>query len=172
MITVLLVERDHDFRKGIVRQLMTMSGFGVLEVSNETELNEALLTRSVDVALVGVSAGTRYQDIEIVEKINRTKPEIPVIVMVPEKLTSLSIEAMRFGARDDIFVPFDVVELVEKIYKVLGIKRRKKAGWKEKLERALVGITFAEANLDKYARGVLSEGESSSKNGESEDLDS
>jgi|GEM_PF-2303334 len=165
MIRVLLVEKNHDFRQGIVRQLEAMPQFKILEVSNETDLENILSIVPVNVALVGISTATKYYDMKILEKIHLIKPELPVIVMVPEKHTSLSIEAMRCGASDDIFVPFDVTELVDKINRILGKKKRKKARWREKLEKAMIGITFAEAGFDGYAKDILTEKDSSGKNG-------
>jgi len=113
---------------------------------------------------VGISTASKYYDMKILEKIHLIKPELPVIVMVPENHTSLSIEAMRCGASDDIFVPFDVTELVDKINRILGKKKRKKARWREKLEKAMIGITFAEAGFDEHAKNILTEKNLSDEN--------
>jgi DNA-binding NtrC family response regulator len=157
MTTVLLVEKDHDFRMGIARQLMSSYGFIVVEVGFGNELDELLSSIDVDVAVVGLTIGGKHEGIKLIEKIKNIKPWVPIIVLVPEKMTSLSIEAMRHGARDDLFVPFDVKELAEKIDQLLGKKKTRKLKWKEKWEKIMVSMTFAESGYTDYAKKILDE---------------
>lgn len=158
MVTVLLIEKDYEFRRGIARQLMSLKSFNVVEAGSSDELGELLAKISANVAVVGLTAGGKYEGLKVIEKIKSLKPWLPVIVMVPEKMTSLSIEAMRRGACDDIFVPFDVKELVAKIQQVVGNKKKaKKTGWKEKWEKIMVSMTFAEAGYTDYAKKILDE---------------
>lgn len=133
MVTVLVMERDANFRKGITRQLMALPGFKVLEAAEEGEIEELLNHIHLNIAIVGISAGNRNEDLKVVEKIKSLRPWLPVIVMVPERMTSLSIQAMRAGACDDIFVPFEIRELVTKIQKVLG-KKSERQKWTGKPE--------------------------------------
>jgi DNA-binding NtrC family response regulator len=158
MITVLLIEKDYEFRRGIARQLISSYGFKVVEAGSSDELEELLATLSANVAVVGLTVGGKYEGLKVIENIKSLKPWLPVIVMVPEKITSLSIEAMRHGACDDIFVPFDVEELVAKIQQVVGKKKKaKKPRWKEKWEKIMVSMTFAEAGYTDYAKKILDE---------------
>lgn len=134
MVAVLVVESDIRFRDGVTRQLMSLPEFKVLEAGDESEIEELIGYARPDIVVVGLSAGSKHDGLRIIKRIKLIRPELPIIVMVHGRMASLSIEAMKAGALDDIFVPFDIKELVIKIQKILG-KRPKNRAKKKILEK-------------------------------------
>lgn len=148
---VLIVDEDEEFRERVVG-LLQKRGYWILGVSN---INEAIgtLTRDldIDVILVGRqhSHGVNESLFDVLIRMD-APPE--VILILTSREIHYAISAMKKGAFDDIYMPFEMSELEEKIQKARKtrqkkIRARKRKSLRKRIEDIFVAATLAEANV-------------------------
>ncbi|MBW2163352.1 MAG: response regulator [Deltaproteobacteria bacterium] len=93
---------------------------GVLEISSGTHADIVLL----DARYKG--KGT----MQALSSVKREQPDAEIILISSPDNIALSMQGMREGASDDITVPFDIEDLIEKVREALARKktRSKKRG--------------------------------------------
>jgi DNA-binding NtrC family response regulator len=124
-IRVLLVDADAVFRRGLSERLR-LEGAGVFEAADEAEARGLVMSRGIDVALLGARGGTQ-RGLPLLRFIKEARPLIEVILMTPSDDHSLyvSIEAMKLGAFDDLLIPFDIRTLFDRVRAAARRKREK-----------------------------------------------
>ena len=88
-------------------------GHGVLEIPSGTHVDVVLLD-------------ARYRGkgtMQALSSVKREQPDAEIILISSPDNIALSMQGMREGASDDITVPFDIDDLVEKVREALTRKR-------------------------------------------------
>jgi len=88
-------------------------GHGVLEIPSGTHVDVVLLD-------------ARYRGkgtMQALSSVKREQPDAEIILISSPDNIALSMQGMREGASDDITVPFDIDDLVEKVREALTRKK-------------------------------------------------
>ena len=112
---LLIVEIDDAFRRHLAERLRA-ENFKIYEACQDTEARQILQRKIIDVVLLG-SCEFKQGGLTLLKTIKEIKPLIEVILMTPAEGISLhaSIQAMKLGAFDDLHIPFDMNQLIERI---------------------------------------------------------
>jgi DNA-binding NtrC family response regulator len=112
---LLIVEMDDAFRRHLAERLR-MENFKVYEACQDSEARQILQRKIIDVVLLGMRE-FKQGGLMLLKAIKEMKPLIEVILMTPSEGPSLmaSIQAMKLGAFDDLHIPFDMKNLIERI---------------------------------------------------------
>lgn len=110
---VLIVEEDPVFRAALGNHLET-HGFKVLAAELTEDMGLVLQQHKVGVVLLGL-AGLKQQGISLLKLILEVSPASRVVLLNNLEHLSLSIEAMKLGAADEVSIPVDMDVLVEKV---------------------------------------------------------
>lgn len=122
-LRVLVIETDESFRRKIAHHLR-LDDCTVIEACEETSALGILRKREVDVVLLGLH-GFRTTALALLREIKQIRPASEVILMnVSEELT-LSMEAMRLGAFDDLWAPIEMETLVARVKEAHERKKRR-----------------------------------------------
>jgi DNA-binding NtrC family response regulator len=115
--TVLVV--DDDPAVGVVlRALLEQAGFEALhERSGEAAL-ERLGSAPVDLVVTDLRM-PGMDGIELLRRVVRSSPEIPIIMLTAHGTVSTAVEAMKLGAADFILKPFEREEVLEAVRRAL-----------------------------------------------------
>ncbi|GAB7079929.1 response regulator [Megalodesulfovibrio paquesii] len=107
---VLLVEANPGLREYLQRRLRS-EGYIVKAAGWDVENS---FEEHVDVALLGLGE-LGEEGLAMMDRIHTVSPRTPIIAMAPEAHFKLSLAARKHGAYDDIQVPFDLQELLDKL---------------------------------------------------------
>jgi len=112
---LLIVEMDDAFRRHLAERLRIES-FKVYEACQDNEARQILQRKVIDVVLLGMRE-FKQGGLMLLKAIKEMKPLTEVILMTPAEGPSLvaSIQAMKLGAFDDLHIPFDMKNLIERI---------------------------------------------------------
>ena len=119
--SLLVVERHEPFRKKLESRL-SREGFAVHAVEDAEQMEVALETVSVDVAVLGLQ-GYGRGGLRFLQRIKQRQPGAEVILLVSGAQLLLSMEGMKQGAYDDLLIPVDMNRLLEKIRAACGRER-------------------------------------------------
>lgn len=121
-IQVLIVEMDESFRQKMAHHLRLV-GCTVIEACEESSALGILRRKDVDVILLGLH-GFRTTALALLKEIKQVRPGSEVILMnVSDELT-LSMEAMKLGAFDDLWAPIEMETLVSRVKEAHERKKR------------------------------------------------
>jgi DNA-binding NtrC family response regulator len=109
---VLIFEEDPVFRAALSSHLEAQ-GF-VVHVAELSDDMGLVLQQRIDVVLLGL-AGLKQQGIGLLKLILEISPATRVVLLNNLDHLSLSIEAMKLGAIDEVSIPVDMELLVEKV---------------------------------------------------------
>ncbi|TVQ98869.1 MAG: response regulator [Desulfovibrionales bacterium] len=115
---VLIVEKDAAFRATLAGHLRTQ-GFNLLVTELTDDMGLLLQQRKVAVVLLGL-AGLKQQGISFLRLVLEVSPASKVVLLNNLEHLSLSIEAMKLGAVDEVSIPVDMELLVEKVRLAVG----------------------------------------------------
>lgn len=155
-ISLLVVEEDDQFRSSLSAWLRRR-GYAVLEADGQEQALGILDGEAVDVLLLGCHTGEGQEWI-LLDQTKQMPVPPPVILLVPTGLVHLSIEGMKRGAFDDLFVPFDGKTLEERIQEAFKAKealRKRRRSLRQRWEHSMIAATFAEAGLPDVARNIM-----------------
>jgi DNA-binding NtrC family response regulator len=112
---LLIVEIDDAFRRHLAERLR-IENFKVYEACQDTEARQILQRKIIDVVLLGMRE-FKQGGLMLLKAIKEMRPLTEVILMTPAEGPSLfaSIQAMKLGAFDDLHIPFDMKNLIERI---------------------------------------------------------
>ncbi len=159
-INLLIIEADAPFRLNLSRRLR-LERYRVFEAEQQADARRILERKKIDVALLGLN-GLKKQGLLLLERIKEIRPLTEVIIINTLEHLSLSIEGMKLGAFDDLFLPLDLDSLIERIQEAYKLKKRKERVNKSLFRRyqdVMVATTFAEAGEADMAREFLSKDE-------------
>lgn len=123
-IKVLVIESHEAFRRQIVSHLM-QEGCRVIEACEETKALGILRRKDVDVVLLGLS-GFKTTALALLKEAKEIRPACEVILMNVSEEISLSMEAMKLGAFDDLWAPIEMETLVARVREAFDRKQRKR----------------------------------------------
>jgi len=113
----LIYEIDAEFREHLAQRLAER-GFRVFQVSDGDEAVKLAVTGSVHAVILGLG-GLRRKALAFMDRLREACPRCRVIIINRSGDLSLSIEAMKLGAFDEIAAPVDV-EMLEKKIRAIG----------------------------------------------------
>lgn len=120
-----------------LRFLLRSEGFEVELASSPSELLESLGDGAFDVVLMDLNytrdTTSGREGLELLERIERVDPHLPVVVMTAWSSVELAVEAMRRGARDFVEKPWDNQRLLSILRTQVELGRALKRG--ERLEQ-------------------------------------
>ncbi|MBW1975742.1 MAG: hypothetical protein JRI45_09230 [Deltaproteobacteria bacterium] len=148
--SILVMGGDEDFRERLA-EILKKRGYQVLTAATP---DDPCIHNLADIDIVIVSQHiltSRERDIFSVFSYLKPSPEI--ILMLTSGSIQSAIEGMKKGVFDDIYVPFEISELEEKIFKAFRARQKKarkmkRCSLKQKIEDVFVSSTFAEANVE------------------------
>lgn len=112
-MSILVVVPDQLFRENLAHHLRQRN-FSVRVGENRQAVLRALDEEQIDVALLGL-VGLRQEGLEMLRLIRTASPETKVILMTTPDCLQYSIDGMKYGAFDDVLVPYDIDQLCSKI---------------------------------------------------------
>jgi DNA-binding NtrC family response regulator len=118
-----MVEIDEAFRWHLAERLR-LRNYTVLEAVDEESAKQQIKKRDIDVVLLGLE-GTGQRGLSLLRAIKTMRPLSEVILINQSDELALSMEGMKLGAFDDLWVPFDLETLLERIDEACRRKREK-----------------------------------------------
>jgi len=106
-----LVVDDEDTVRSVLFQVLTQDGFAVSKAASGEEALEKLQEKSftlviTDIKMPGITG------LELQQKINAQYPDTQVVIITSHASLSTAISAMRHGAYDYLFKPFEDLDLI------------------------------------------------------------
>ena len=120
-VQVLIVEEDPVFRAALSSHLEAQ-GFVVHVPELSEDMGFLLQQQRIDVVLLGL-AGLKQQGIALLKLILEISPATRVVLLNTLDHLSLSIEAMKLGAADEVSIPVDMELLVEKVRCAASVRK-------------------------------------------------
>ncbi|OIP64362.1 MAG: response regulator [Nitrospirae bacterium CG_4_9_14_3_um_filter_53_35] len=146
-IKVLLVDDEEAFVNTLAQRLK-MRDLKVETVYNGEEALSYVKEKEPDVMVLDLKMPGLH-GMDVLRKIRKAYPNIQVIVLTGHGTEKDEIEAKRLGGFDFLKKPADIETLVSKI----------RVAYKEKLERAMTAVAFAESGEFDTAREIMNEEE-------------
>ena len=131
--TVLVADDDSAIRT-VVNQALSRAGYEVRVTSNAATLWRWIATGEGDVVVSDVVMPDDNL-FEILPRIKKMRPELPVIVMSAQNTFMTAIKASEQGAYEYLPKPFDLVELTTIVGRALSEARRKPSANSERAAR-------------------------------------
>jgi DNA-binding response OmpR family regulator len=144
-IKILLVDDEEAFVDTLANRLK-MRDLKVETVYDGEQALSAVENKEPDVMILDLKMPGLH-GMDVLRKIRKTYPNIQVIVLTGHGTEKDEEEAIRLGGFDFLKKPTDIETLLGKI----------KVAYKEKLERTLSAIAFAEAGEFDTAREIMDE---------------
>jgi DNA-binding NtrC family response regulator len=122
--TVLIVDDDDMIRSFLVT-VLEEEGYEVLEAATGSQGEALLMEKPVDIVLLDL----RLPDVDgisILRKLNRSEPDVNVVVLTAFGAVDSAVEAMKLGAYDYIDKPSDTSKLklvIQRALKELAMRR-------------------------------------------------
>ena len=113
--TILLVEDDETARSFLVPMLRD-GGYEVREAGTLAAAHQAIDRDEADIVVLDVQLPDGYGP-SLLERVNRERPGMPVIVVTGFGEIDMAVEVMKLGARDFIQKPVDVARLLQAVGK-------------------------------------------------------
>jgi DNA-binding NarL/FixJ family response regulator len=106
----LIIERDHDLRAAMCCWLRAIGFEAVGENTGQAGLSHLALreqtTKPIDGVLMNVNAGVKGSR-EVLRELQKTHPQLPVVVMGESRRSEAISEALELGASGYLLPPFD-----------------------------------------------------------------
>jgi len=110
---VLLIDADDDFRRNLADRL-SKRGLTVRDTGDAEEAARLAHGENAEAILAGLSS-PKEPLLYFLSEYRQERPESTVILINHSGEVSLSIEAMKLGAVDEVGVPVDLEELLGKL---------------------------------------------------------
>lgn len=121
---MLVIESHEAFRRQIATHLI-QEGCRVIEACEEARALGTLRRKDVDVVLLGLS-GFKTTALALLKEAKEVRPACEVILMNVSEEISLSMEAMKLGAFDDLWAPIEMETLVSRVREAFVRKQRRR----------------------------------------------
>lgn len=116
--TVLIVEDDVPLKDALVSTLED-AGYGVLAAGDGGEAMQILGESAVDLVVTDVQMAP-VDGHELLKRMSRKRPDIPVLMMTAFGTIDQAVDAMRGGAVDYLVKPFEAEELRDRVARYVG----------------------------------------------------
>jgi two-component system, NtrC family, response regulator AtoC len=113
--TILLVD-DDETTLSFLSPLLHDAGYEVVTATTLKSAQQAIERGDADIVVLDVQLPDGYGP-NLLERINREQPHLPVIIVTGYGEIDMAVEAMKLGARDFIQKPLDVARLVQAVHK-------------------------------------------------------
>ena len=121
METVLIVDDEKNYPL-IMSAVLEEEGFEALVAHSGRQALETLARADIDLVLTDMKM-PQMDGIELLERIKRQDPDLPVIMMTAHGTVDKAVEAMQKGAYSYILKPFDNARLVLYVNKAVAMYR-------------------------------------------------
>jgi DNA-binding NtrC family response regulator len=156
-VNLLIVEKDSFLDEHLSGRLGSKD-YRIFKSRQTTETKRILKRKDIDVVLLDFN-GLKREGLALLKMIKKMRPAVQVIIINSAEQLSLSIEGMRLGAFDDLFMPLDLEALIARIKEAFEQKKKaesKKPSFFQRCQDLMVAASFAEAGEDDMAREILS----------------
>jgi putative two-component system response regulator len=134
---ILIVDDEPSILK-MVSQMLSAYGYPALSCCSPEKVMGILGQERVDAVLSDINM-PGMTGIELLEKISRHHPEIPVILMTGCAELDLTVEAIHKGTFDFLIKPFNPVQLIHSVKKAVNYSKllRMERDYKQNLEETV-----------------------------------
>lgn len=153
----MIVEKDTFLYEHLSGRLGSKD-YRIFKPRQPSETKRILKRKDIDVVLLDFN-GLKREGLAFLNMIKKMRPAVQVIIINSAEQLSLSIEGMRLGAFDDLFMPLDLEALIARIKEAFEQKKKaesKKPSFFQRCQDLMVAASFAEAGEDDMAREILS----------------
>jgi DNA-binding NtrC family response regulator len=122
-LKLLITHADEMFRRNLSERMKSES-LRIFEASHGDEASDILQRGPVDVVLLG-KVGLKENRLALLKRLKGMRPLVEVILLTAPEEHSFkgAVEAMEFGAFDDILLPVDIQTLSNRVRE--AFKRKK-----------------------------------------------
>jgi DNA-binding NtrC family response regulator len=123
-MNVLIIDDEKSIRFSLKTGIKKLNGIEVFAAESGEEGLDIIMNHKIDMAIIDIKL-PGIDGIEVLERINRLKMDITVIMITYISEVRLAVKAMKLGAYDYYTKPFnlmDVIESVENLKKFIGKK--------------------------------------------------
>lgn len=153
-INLLLLESDYLFRHNLSKRLDPKE-FRIFSADGQPEIERLVKKKKIDVALLDLS-GLKLEGLKILSLIKTLNPLTEVITLNGSGNMALSIDGMKRGAFDDLLIPTDINNLVQRIKSAYANKKKNEQRAPLKgYQKVMMAATFAEAGESETAKALL-----------------
>ncbi len=121
MSKIIIVDDDEFMREGLVETLED-GGYDILSFENAESAVEALSNGTASILITDMRM-PGMSGMELLERVKRVDPKLPVIMMTAFATIETAVEAMKKGAYDYIMKPFDATQIDVVVQKALEHRR-------------------------------------------------
>jgi CheY-like chemotaxis protein len=123
--TVLLAEDEEDLRELLATEVAE-AGYDVMSVPNGAAAVEAIQNRKVDLVITDYKMPV-MDGLETTKLLRAIDPTLPIVVTTGYAGEDMQEEFAKFGVRDFLVKPFELVDVLETTRRAIG-KRKKPRG--------------------------------------------
>ncbi len=141
--TILIVDDDKNMLE-VLSLRLEAEGYNVSATSEAKKAQERIKNTLFDLALIDLKLGDSANGIDLMKKLHRTVPEMPIIILTAHGTIDTAVEAMKQGAYSFLTKPFNRRELLLQIKNGL-----EKSSLSREIRRlkALVGERYGFENI-------------------------
>ena len=118
--TILIVD-DEEIARANMKHVLVKEGYICHDAGNGAEALEVMAREEIDLVVTDLKM-ERMDGLELLEQINRTAPEIPVIMVTGFATVSSAVDALKKGAAHYLGKPVNLEELRQTVKDVLDKK--------------------------------------------------
>jgi DNA-binding NtrC family response regulator len=155
-VNLLIIEKECFLYEHLHGRLGTKD-YRIFKPRQPAETKRILKRKNIDVVLLDLN-GLKREGLAFLKLVKKMRPAVQVIIINNAEQISLSIEGMRLGAFDDLFIPFDLDVLIARITEAFEQKKKvesKKPSFFQRYQDIMVAASFAEAGESDMAREIL-----------------
>ncbi|MBM3120953.1 MAG: response regulator [Chloroflexi bacterium] len=121
--TILVADDSAEIRKFLEETILKPSGYNVVSVGDGMSALTLALELKPDVVLTDLNMPS-LRGLDLIRRLKRDLPTLPVILMTAEGSEALAVEALRAGAADYLVKPFDAEHLLAALGRAMALSRR------------------------------------------------
>ncbi len=121
--TILVADDSAEIRKFLEETILKPSGYNVVSVGDGMSALTLALELKPDAVLTDLNMPS-LRGLDLIRRLKRDLPTLPVILMTAEGSETLAVEALRAGAADYLVKPFDAEHLLAALGRAMALGRR------------------------------------------------